>query len=176
MQQTFMLGKLGGLTISARPNAIIGLIGLAVLLIVVGWVALDLPPVQAVIGGIAAALLHYLFELAHHLGHARAAARTGYPMLGLRYWWLLAQSIYPKDEPALPAGVHIRRALGGPMMSLALAAAAGMIALLVSPLGGLPWWLSIFSFLDNLLVFTIGAFLPLGFTDGSTLLQYWGKQ
>jgi len=26
--------------------------------------------------------------------------------------------------------------------------------------------------LDNLLVFTIGAFLPLGFTDGDTLLRY----
>ncbi|MBK7920605.1 MAG: hypothetical protein IPJ94_31005 [Chloroflexi bacterium] len=31
------------------------------------------------------------------------------------------------------------------------------------------------TFLDNLLVLTLGAFLPLGFTDGSTLLRYMNQ-
>ncbi len=29
--------------------------------------------------------------------------------------------------------------------------------------------------IDNLFIFTIGSLLPLGFTDGSTLLHWWGK-
>jgi hypothetical protein len=37
------------------------------------------------------------------------------------------------------------------------------------------WWVALFFFLDNLLVLTLGAFVPLGFTDGSTLLRWWGK-
>ncbi len=36
-------------------------------------------------------------------------------------------------------------------------------------------WSSIFFFLDNLLVLTIGALLPLRFTDGSTILYWRGK-
>jgi hypothetical protein len=36
--------------------------------------------------------------------------------------------------------------------------------------------LLVFFFLDNLLVFTIGSLLPLGFTDGSTLLAWWPRR
>jgi hypothetical protein len=39
----------------------------------------------------------------------------------------------------------------------------------VIPLVGL------FIFLDNLLIYTLGAMLPLGFTDGSTILNWRGK-
>jgi hypothetical protein len=35
---------------------------------------------------------------------------------------------------------------------------------------------SAFFFLENLFVFTLAAFLPLGFTDGSTLLEWRGKR
>ena len=41
--------------------------------------------------------------------------------------------------------------------------------------GGLPWWLAAFVVADNLLVFTLGALMPLGFSDGSTLLRWRGK-
>jgi hypothetical protein len=37
-------------------------------------------------------------------------------------------------------------------------------------------WVGTFFFLDNLLIFTLGVFVPLGFTDGSTLLRWWGKR
>jgi hypothetical protein len=42
----------------------------------------------------------------------------------------------------------------------------------LSAAGGVAFYVAAFFALDNLLVFTLGAFLPLGFTDGSTLL-YW---
>ena len=97
-------------------------------------------------------------------------------MTGIRLWWLLGFSLYPPDEGPLPAAVHIRRALGGPAASVLLTLVAGLIAVAVRPLGGAAWWVALFFFLDNLLVFTLGAFLPLGFTDGSTLLRWWGQR
>jgi hypothetical protein len=96
-------------------------------------------------------------------------------MSGMRFWWVLAQSIYPSDEQELAPAVHVRRALGGPIMSLGITVIAGISALLLAPAGGLAWMLAMFAFLDSLLVFTLGALLPLGFTDGSTLIRYWGK-
>ena len=35
------------------------------------------------------------------------------------------------------------------------------------------FWIAAFMTADNLLVYTLGAFLPLGFTDGGALLHYW---
>lgn len=88
----------------------------------------------------------------------------------------VATSLYPKDEPELPGEIHIRRALGGPPGSLTLSLTAGVIALILRPIGGVVWWVALFFFLDNFIVLTICAFLPMGFTDGSTLLEWSNKR
>jgi hypothetical protein len=121
--------------------------------------------------------LHLVANLGHHFGHAWAAARTGYPMSGvlLGKWGLLGTSLYPTSEPALPARIHIRRALGGPLASLGLSLIAGALVL-VLPRETMLWWATLFFLADNLGVFFLGSLLPLGFTDGSTLLHWWGKQ
>ena len=62
------------------------------------------------------------------LGHARAAEQVGYPMEGVHLWGVLGTSVYPTDEPELPAEVHVERALGGPKASAVLAVAAGGVA------------------------------------------------
>src|SRR5690242_10193969 len=113
-------------------------------------------------------LLHWLSDIVHHLGHAWAARRTGYPMVGVRLSGVLGSSIYPPDEPPLPAAVHIRRALGGPIASLLLTLVAAAIVLALRSSGGTVWWVALFFFLENLLVFTLQVFLPLGFNDGGT--------
>ncbi len=168
------LGRLAGLEISAMPSTFVGSLALWLVLSGIAISLLNLPPAEAFIGALAAAALQLLSETAHQLGHARAARQTGYPMIGIRYWGVLATSVYPNDEPPLPAATHIRRALGGAPVSalVALAGALILIALKIVGATGTLWWLALFFFLDNLLVFTIGSFLPLGFTDGSTLL-YW---
>jgi hypothetical protein len=76
----------------------------------------------------------------------------------------------------LPATIHIRRALGGPVATLAATLLVGLGISALRPAGGLVWWLAAFFFLDGLLIFTLGALLPLGFTDGSTLMHWWGKR
>jgi hypothetical protein len=133
-------------------------------------------PLTAVAGGILATLIHFFSELWHQIGHARAAEQAGYPMKGVTFVGPLGVSVYPKNEGILPAETHIQRALGGPVFSFLLTLGMGMAAILLRYVGGLPFFLAVFSFLDNLLVFTIGALLPLDFTDGGTLLTWWGQR
>jgi hypothetical protein len=174
MADAFPLGQFAGLKLSARPSAIPGSLLLWALFSVLGWVLFS-SPASAFTFGLLCAILHWLSELVHNLGHAWAARRSGYPMSGVRLWFIFAQSLYPAEEPALPGHIHIRRALGGPAASLLLGCLAGALALLAAPAGGFAWWVLTIITLDNWLVLGLGALLPLGFTDGSTLLTWWGK-
>ncbi len=169
------LGRYLSLEITARPSAFVSLALLWAVLGTIDIGLLDLPIGAALAGGFVAALLHYLSEFAHQGGHAFAARKTGHPMLGLRYWWVLGTSIYPPDEGELPDSVHLRRALGGAPFSLVVTILA-LIAVTRLPPASTSYWVAVFMFIDNLLVFTLGAFLPLGFTDGSTLLRIWRKR
>ncbi|MBK8049077.1 MAG: hypothetical protein IPK16_19375 [Anaerolineales bacterium] len=96
-------------------------------------------------------------------------------MTGLRFWGVFSTSLWPADEPELPGRIHITRALGGPIASLLLGVIALAIAWLIGQSAGLAWWLAIFAAFDNLVVLGLGAFLPLGFTDGSTILHWWRR-
>jgi len=176
MARTYDLGRVAGLRLSTELSAIIASVFLWMSFSGVVAFAFGVPPAAAIAGGLAAVLLHWGSDIVHQLGHARVARATGHPMIGIRLWSVFSASVYPSDEGSLPAAIHIRRALGGPPASLLLTVIAAAIALALRPPGGVFWWLALFLFLDNLLVLTIGALLPLGFTDGSTLLRWWGKQ
>ena len=174
MESELRLGRLVGLPITVGRSALIGssvlwaavsVLNLFLLQRVLGW---------SIIAGLVAVIAHWVAVLFHQLGHAWAARRTGYPMIGIRLWGVLSSSIYPPNEPPLPASVHIRRALGGPEASLLLSILSLIGLLLVAP-GKLGWWLGLFFFVDNFFTFTLGSLLPLGFTDGTTLMQWRGK-
>jgi hypothetical protein len=175
LNKTYFKGQFFGLEHMVLGSAFAGLALLAALLAAGARYLLAQPPLTAGLLGLAAALLHFGGELWHQFGHARAARRAGAPMTGVRYWWVLGSSIYPTEEPEQPPAVHIRRALGGPFASLALFAVLAGLLVAVAP--GTPlFYLIAFACLENLFVFGLGSFLPLGFTDGSTLLRYWGKE
>jgi hypothetical protein len=176
MNKTIQLGNLAGLKVMAKGNVLLGWLLLWLLFSVLAFWLLALPLATAVLAGFLATLLHYLSELWHCLSHSVAARRTGYPMSGIIYRWVLGGTLYPRDEPELSAAVHIQRAWGGPIGSLLLAGIMGLTAWALKPLSGLPYGLALFAFWDNLLFFSLGALLPLGFTDGSTLLKYWGQR
>ena len=165
-----------GLEVSARTAAIPGFVGLWAMLAVAARFGLGFGWGQAVGGGALGTLAHFLGEFLHQVGHATAARRTGYPMRGMRFGMLgvLALSQYPEDEPNdLPARVHIQRALGGPLFSLGLGVIVGLVTgFAFGPPLGLPEAVLFFFAAENLLVYCIGALLPLGFTDGSTILRY----
>jgi hypothetical protein len=170
------LGKSGDLDLSAGPSAVICAVLMVIVLAAVGLALLKLSILESVIGGITATVLHYHAELFHQQGHARAARNAGYPMTGVRLWLIFGQSVYPPDEPDLPAEVHIQRALGGPLSSAIMTMVVGVLALFSRDAGGVVWYVFLFIWLDNLLIFTLGSFLPIGFTDGSTLLHWWPKR
>lgn len=175
MKRKFRLGKFGGLEVYLRGNVFIGAAIIWAILISLAIRLLELPPTTAVWVGFLGMLMHYGSEFWHQYSHAWAARRTGYPMEGMMFFWVIAMSLYPKDEPELPPKTHIRRALGGPIGNLALALFAGIITWALYPFGGLLYWFAMFLFLENLFVFSLGALLPLGFTDGSALLKWWGR-
>ena len=176
MSTTYYLGKFAGLKVSARRTVLLAMVLLwAALAVLAIWV-IRLPVLGAILGSLAAALLHFVSEFWHHVGHAIAARMTGHPMTGVLFWGPLATSIYPPKEKKLSAEIHVRRALGGPLASLVLASFAGLITLALGQSSGTIWWVAFFLFLDNLLVFTLGALLPLGFNDGSTLWFWWKRR
>lgn len=168
--KTIQLGRLFGLQISVFPPALAGTFivwsGLALAL----FYGIKLPLGESIFFGLIATLLHWTSELIHSLGHAYAAKRTGYPMIGITFGALalFALTLYPKDEPDLPPSIHIRRALGGPIINGLLS----IVLYLFLPLWHGDWlWIGLFALLENIFVYTLQVFLPLGFNDGSTILN-----
>ena len=174
MRQRYPIGKIGKLDITADASAAAGGLLLWVVLSLIGRRLFRLRPTAALTGGLLATGLHFLSELWHQTGHARAAAETGYPMTGVHLWGVLGASIYPRDEPELPGEIHVTRAMGGPRASARLAVTGGLLALLTWPLGGIAHMIALLFALENWLVFTLGAFIPLPFmeTDGTILQRY----
>jgi hypothetical protein len=172
------LGRIQDVEITAEPSVLPGLGALWLVFSLLGLRVFRLRPAAALTGGFLAAVLHVLSELWHQLGHARAARATGYPMDSIHLWAVLGTSVYPEDEGAVPASVHVERALGGPKASTGLTAAAGLLALLAWPAGGLARMVTSLFAADNLLVFIIGALLPLPYpeTDGVVLLRHLGEE
>ncbi len=163
------LGRIFGLAVSATPSAFAAH---AVL-----WFALALVVHQRLkpgfgktiwISGVAIGL-HILTILVHHFGHALAAHSVGHPMIGIRLWGLLGTSVYPEDEAALPDFSHLRRAVGGPVLSLIFVAVIARLHVTGPSARFLKAWLLV----DNALGFVLGALLPLNFTDGGTIRRYW---
>ena len=174
------LGTVGGLKLTATPSALIGSAVLWVFFTIIGAAVLSFPLGTALLGGLIATLLHWVAEIVHCFGHAAFARQTGYPMSGIMigtHGGLLATTLYPPDEPTLPDSVHLQRALGGPFISLQLSLIGGLVLFALSQgERNLWWWLSLFFFLENLLVYTVQAIIPLGFNDGSTIWRILRKR
>ena len=173
--RTYTLGKVLGLKVTADTSAFVAGFVFWAILAVIGKEFFALTGPDVVVGGGLLVLLHYVSGFVHQFGHAIAAAQTGHEMTGVHFWLLLTRSIYPANEPRLPAKVHIQRAKGGPIASTILAGILGVLSLLLIPVGGLVLEMVVFLFLDNLLLFTLGAFLPLSFTDGGTFKEWRDK-
>jgi hypothetical protein len=168
-------GNLFGIQIDILPLTFVGVFALWFGFSLIAFFCVRIPFYESSLIGLFAAFLHYIFEFIHTLGHAYAAKRTGYPMTGIVFGMLaiFAKTLYPRDEPDLPAKIHIRRALGGPIISGFLA----IIFYLIFPIWRGNWsWLGLFALLENIFVFTLQVFLPLGFNDGSTILNNLRKK
>jgi hypothetical protein len=168
---TLQHGRVVGLRVRVGLSAVVGSLVLWALAATVAFFVLQTSLGIAALAGLLVVLLHWLTVSVHVLGHTTAARRTGYPATGVRLWGLLSSIGYPADEPPLPAAIHARRALGGPLASAGFSLVVAVLVVVSRPIAGMAWWLLVFLLLDNLLVGVFGALLPLGFADGGTLLR-----
>ncbi len=169
------VGHLLGLEVTVAPSAAAGSVLLWASLAIAARRYARLPLLAAAGAGLAGTLLHWLSDTAHQLGHAQAARTTGYPMAGIQYHSIFVTSFYPPDEPPLPPAIHVRRALGGMPVNLALGACAALATAALRQRRNAASFLAWEFCVDNLLVLGLGALAPLGFTDGSTLLEWAPK-
>ncbi|MBK8618249.1 MAG: hypothetical protein IPN96_14270 [Anaerolineales bacterium] len=164
------LGKLFNLQMDILPVAFLGTLFLWAGLSAAAFYGVKSPLGESILLGFVAVFLHWVSVLLHHFGHLIAARMTGYSMSGIQFgmFGILARDFYPDNEPDLPPSIHIRRALGGPIVSGLLS----VIFFLLLPLWPENWYyLGLFTLLENVFVFTLQVFLPLSFNDGSTILE-----
>jgi hypothetical protein len=172
--------SLFGLHLTVTRAALLWHLGLAVVCaLLAGWL-LRLSPGAALLAGLLSALIFFVSEFLHQLGHAWAARAVGHPMRGIRFFSLFGGSVYPSDEPPLPRRVHVLRSLGGFWINVLIGLLLLPAALSAWPNGGVGAWLLAFAVCANLLVLGLGALLPIpvpggdgGVTDGGALLRHW---
>jgi hypothetical protein len=176
VNQRLSLGRWFGLALTISPLALIMYLALAPLSMLASILLFRLDaPAAAWSGAVVSAGL-FVSDWLHQWGHALAAKWTGHPMSGIHFYSLFSNSQYPPDEPALPPGIHIRRALGGFWINLLIGLLLGAAASSLGPAGGgLGWATSALAFL-NFVVLGLGALLPLEIkglasTDGAVILR-----
>jgi Zn-dependent protease/CBS domain-containing protein len=83
--------------------------------------------------GIVAALVFLASLLAHEMGHALVATRSGVGVQGITLW--LFGGVSKLDREATSPSAELRIALAGPAVSLAIAVVAGALAVISAALG-----------------------------------------
>jgi hypothetical protein len=176
MQNTVFNFHFFGLRFSVARSAVYGSGLVALIGALCAYFIGQLTPLDSVIAGILAMLLHWFGEIVHQYGHFLASKAVGHPMIGVRLWAIIGTSLYPPNEGELPAQTHIRRALGGPAISFLVLLLAILLWFLFSGYGGMLRFLLGWLIAEEILIYAIGALVPIdvaGFTvDGGTIL-YW---
>jgi hypothetical protein len=169
--------KFGSIPVSVTRSAVIGTVVLVVILTIAALSLTHLTPLNSFIAAIIGTALHWFGCLVHQYGHFVTAKRTGYPATSARLWTILGTVLYPPNEPVLPPGIHIQRALGGPIASLILAVISGVIITVwLWSISEFSRFVSTFVLIDYIGLFAVGSlFPPLTFsfltTDGGTIWQ-----
>lgn len=175
MESEIQLGSIAGLRVSARPSFFATRLLLLTALVLTGRFIFKLSRPKAVLGALIASVLDPIIILIHQLGHAWAAKRTGWPMIGISFWSLFSTCIYPSDEPELSASVHLRRAVGGPVASFLNGLIIGIPALWLLPRKGVARLLALFWVIDACVVRSLLALGPVSWSDGPPV-RYWARR
>lgn len=170
----FSLGTWLGVTVTGDRTV---LVGLAIVLAVNSLLAalfLRTYLLDSLVAVLLTVAVHWTNETLHHGGHLLAGRFVGKPMKGMHYFLMLARSIYPRDEGEVAPKQHITRALGGPVMSVFVAMAWGVLAG-VAQASPLISYVFAYGALSSLIVFSLMALAPVRFLDGGSILYWWGK-
>ncbi|MAU12520.1 MAG: hypothetical protein CL607_22045 [Anaerolineaceae bacterium] len=164
-----MLMSLGGLEVKVEKNVALAFLVMAVIFaivtLIVGAISGDISQFTAwdvIWVTMAAAAFHFVLQAVHLIGHAIAAWTTGYQMSRMWFLYAFAMTLYPRDEPPIPARLHIRRSLGGP---IAFGIALIIVFWLWSNVQDATWkvcYLTSFMLFEAILLFFVSSI----FTDG----------
>lgn len=180
MKDIFAFNFLGMRT-AFTPSALLGSVFLIVVVTIAALFLTELTLPTAILGAVIATLIHWVGEVIHMYGHFVAAKQTGYPSTGVKLWAVIGIIRYPRDEPELAPNIHIRRALGGPIINAIVLVICIILAVLFWSNPGLPRFLLGFAVFSNIL-FSVGALFPPIYiesqnlaTDGGTIM-YWMRK
>lgn len=172
--------KFINLPVTFNWSGIIASIIMWLVLTIAAVVITSLTPLDALIVGLIAMLLFWVNDLLHQYGHYLAGKRVGYPMQELYTVGMIAASRYPKNEPDLPAEVHIQRALGGPVLGLIEIVIAGAVVAFFWGSAGTALRFLMGWFMLELTLLTLGSFIPFKMGkiefDGYTLKKWLPKR
>lgn len=164
-----MLISFGELEIKVEKNVAIAFLVFAVIFavvtLIVGAISGDISQFttwDVIWVAMAAAAFHFVLQAVHLIGHAIAARSTGYQMSRMWFLYAFAMTLYPRDEPPLPARLHIQRSLGGP---IAFGIALIIVFLLWSNARDATWtvrYLTSFMLFEAIFLFFVSSI----FTDG----------
>ena len=169
MNNTFRLGRIAGVPIGLSWTWI-PVFGLFVWSLAVSVFPSTDPGMARgtyVAMAVAAALLFFGSILLHELGHALSARREGVAIVSITLWLLGGVARFRGRFPS--AGAEFRIAIAGPLVTAALAASFGALAVLThlgGALDGVLVWLGFVNLL--LLVFNLLPALPL---DGGRIFR-----
>jgi Zn-dependent protease/CBS domain-containing protein len=135
VNESFRIGRLRGIPIGANWSVLVILWILAWGL-AVGYLPTAEPGYSTTeywSVGIVAALVFLASLLAHEMGHALVATRSGVGVQGITLW--LFGGVSKLDREATSPSAELRIALAGPAVSLAIAVVAGALAVISAALG-----------------------------------------
>lgn len=172
MRESLRLGRIAGINVGINWSVLV-----VFFLITFGLAAGRFPllypgsaAVTYVLAGLAAGIVFFLSLLAHELGHAVVAQRTGVRVEGITLWLFGGVARLTGEAPD-PAG-ELRIAGVGPLISLILAGVFALVARVLSAAGVSGLGIGVFAWLA-LVNLALGVFnlVPAAPLDGGRLLR-----
>lgn len=180
MNKTIFKFKFINMPVTVVRSALFGSIGLLVLTTALAVFFTDLTPLDALIAGLLATFLHWFGEVLHQYGHFLAAEFVDKPSTGVRVWGILGTTLYPKNEGQVLPIAHIRRAIGGPIMSFFVLNAFILLAVVFWSVSDMFRFLVAWAIFEHIAIYTVGALIPVKIgnfsSDGGTILTYWRQK
>jgi Zn-dependent protease len=125
----------------------------------------DVPTEGRLLVGLGYGLLLALTNAIHSLGHVIASKLIGAPIGAILVTATRNINLHLTDQSRYPKGIHIRRALGGPLLNVAL----GFLCLEIARLAENDW-LAVFALFN--VVIGVCTLLPIPSLDGWVI---WGE-
>lgn len=172
MNESFRLGRIAGIDVGVNWSVLV-IVWLLAWSLAVGYLPTAEPgyrPVEYWLVGIAAAVVFLASLLAHEMGHALVAVRSGVGVHGITLW--LFGGVSKLDSEATNPDDELRIALVGPAVSLGIAGAAAALAGVLAALDAPGLAVAAFAWLATINV-VLGVFnlAPAAPLDGGRVLR-----